>query len=607
MVGKSSVFADQNDLSFSDQREALEKGVAWLIENNQNPDGGFGTDFNTGLPASSPAGTLDPILAISSAGYNPDAHYYGQQNSPIEYLKNNVEGLATYVEESGGSAGKTVLALVAANQNPRDFAGEDWVLMLTNQYTGTGQYNTNDAYNQSLAILGVAAVNEAVPGDAVSWLKDQQSDDGSWGDGFGTTQNADTTAMAIMALSAAGITPGDVALDKALGFLKTAQLPTGGWEYGSGFGENANSTALVVQALAAVGENFFDDQGAWAKNGTSPLTALLKWQNKNGAFQADFGQGPADNFFATVQSLPAVTGKSFPVNGRYEAARIAVTCLATLQDTDSGGWAQFAGSEVNAAGTSRAIEAIAAFGDDPQSARWTPGSVNAVTALENLTPEYLTKGRGGRVGIVMQGVVLAGTPYDVNDFAGMDLPLVLSGYLSPTGQYADTSFGVVAQNEAMLGLLAAGDEVDPLAIDFLLNAQTDGDWGGPDGNGISLNTLGRLGITLPEAIANLSTTQESDSGWGFGVPSDPSSTSEAVQGLIQNGINPFAPSWSKIVDGQVINPADVIMEQQGEDGCWPNLFGPGDDPFGTTDAIMLLVQQPIWEPHYTVFFPGIVR
>jgi hypothetical protein len=39
------------------------------------------------------------------------------------------------------------------------------------------------------------------------------------------------------------------------------------------------------------------------------------------------------------------------------------------------------------------------------------------------------------------------------------------------------------------------------------------------------------------------------------------------------------------------------MAQQEPNGCWPNTFGPGDDPYSTTDAIILLAQQPGWGFH----------
>jgi hypothetical protein len=408
--------------------------------------------------------------------------------------------------------------------------------------------------------------------------------------------SVDTTALSIMALIAAGVPQDDPAVEDGLDFLAESQLETGGWKSGPDeiLLENANSTGLALQALAAAGVDFYADDGSWSKNGRSPLSALLSWQNTTGAFQAVSGQGSVDDFLATAQAIPAVTGKPLPLPARFESARRAVSCLATLQDVETGGWEQFDTFGVNAAGTSRAIQAIAAAGQDPQSDNWTPGEVNAVDALEDLTPDYLSKERGGRVGIVIQGVSAAGEPYDPSDFAGYDLPLKLSGYLSPTGEYANTAFGVVAHGEAMLGLMAAGETVDPAAVDFLLDAHIDGDWGAPDGNGISLNVLGRLGIGVPEAIANLRETQAADGGWGFDLPSDPSSSSEVVQGLIQSRENPFSPAWSKVVSGTISNAADMLLAQQGESGCWSNSWNLAEDPFFTTDGIMLLVQQPDW-------------
>ena len=595
-----------DEIPYPDQLVGLEAGINWLINNNQNPDGGYGVDFGTGEPASDVSSTLGAILAIASGGHNPASNYFLQGMSPLDFLNNHVGEMKAFASGSGGANGKVILALVAANQEPWSFGGEDWVAMLTAQYSPSGTYNTADAFNQSLAILALASVNEPIPNKASDWLKGKQADDGSWDDGFGTLKNSDSTAMSMMALVAAGTSTEDPTLSKAVQSLQENQLPTGGWEYGSGFGENANSTALVVQALSAVGEDFYSQDSSWAKNTRSVMDVLLSWQGSSGAFQADFGQGRSDNFFATSQAIPAVTGKPFPLPGRAEAARRAVSCLADLQDPDSGGWEQFVGYGVNAAGTSRAIEAIAAAGGNPQSIIWTPGSINAVQALENLTPDYFSSGRGGRVGTVMQGVVAANKPYTVSNFAGFDLPLKVSSYLSATGAYDDTSFGVVAHSEAMLGLIVAEAEVEPTAVDFLLNNHENGDWGGPDGNGIALNVLGRLGVRVPGAINNLRMTHADDAGWGFGLPSDPSSTSEVVQGLIQNDENPFSPGWSKIIQGKVINPADTIMGLQESNGCWPNRWGPGDDPFGTTDAIMLLVQEPEWSMHQ-ILLPIITR
>ncbi|MFQ5398674.1 MAG: hypothetical protein ACE5E7_03655 [Anaerolineae bacterium] len=572
-----------------DQRDAIEQAVAWLVQTHQNDDGGY-TSFSTGAnqAPSDVGGTLDVMLAMGSVGYNLAVPAPGETAAPVDYLAQHVAELEAYAAADGGTAGKAILALVAANQNPRDFEGVDLVLQLTNHLSPTGQFQVSTAFNQSLAILSLSAVNEPVPESAVAWLLAQQAQgdalDGSWDDGFGTGGNADATAMAVMALAASGMPADADPLVRAADFLARTRLESSGWEYGPGFGENANSTALAIQALSALGQDFYTGGDT-----PSALSALLSWQGESGAFQADFGDGRFDDFFSTVQALPAVAGKPLPIRGRYEAARRAVSCLATLQDPATGGWEQFATFGVNAAGTSRAIQVITAFGDDPTSDRWTAGGVNALQALETLTPDFLAASKGGGAGIVIQGVAAAGG--DVHNFAGTDLVLAVTQHLSPTGEYDDTTFGPFAHAEAMMGLLAAGADVDDAAVEWLLNAQTDGDWGDPDSNGIALNVLGQLGIELPQAVENLHLMQTADGGWGYGAAS-PNSTSEVVQGLVQHGENPFAPAWSQIVSGTVMNPADAVIALQGDNGCWPNLYGPGDDPFATTDAVLLLVPAP---------------
>jgi len=270
---------------------AHETAVLWLNE-QQNEDGGFGSFAIT----STVAGTLDGMLAIGSDGDIAAA---------ADYLADNVEETAVFASTNGGSAGKVVLALTIAGENPADFGGHDFVIDITNALSVTGQY-APDAFNQSLAMVGLTAVGETVPVTATQWLIDQQAADGSWDDGFGTTQNADATAMAVLGLLAANEEGTAPSIISALDFFAVTQLPTGGWEYGTGYGENANSTALVMQALTAWGEDVTAVDGTWAIDGTSLMSVLLGWQGESGAFQADFGEGPMDNLYATVQSLPAL-------------------------------------------------------------------------------------------------------------------------------------------------------------------------------------------------------------------------------------------------------------------------------------------------------------
>ncbi|MFQ5614046.1 MAG: prenyltransferase/squalene oxidase repeat-containing protein [Anaerolineae bacterium] len=589
---------------FPDQRLAAIAAVNWLVTNHQNDDGGY-SSFSAGANQnpSDVGGTLDAMLAIAASGNTVARPFPGKSKSPVDYLRDNITATASYAATDGGQAGKLVMALVAANQDPRNFVGHDFVLSVTNHLSPTGQFNVTTAFRQSLAMMGLSAVSETVPVTASQWLLSLQAGDGSWDDGFGTPRNADTTAMALMALLAGGAAPTDTPIVSATNFLSETQLSSGGWEYGTGLGESVNSTALVLQALSALGEDFYTAGSPWAKGTDTPLTALLNWQSATGAFQADFGAGRFDNFFSSVQAIPAATGKPYPLPGRYEAARHGLVCLdESLQKAD-GGWDQFAdtgfGGGEPAAGTSRAIQAIASFGQDPTSARWTQGVTNAVQALEGFTPAYIAGGRGGRTGIVMQGVVGAAkftTTYTVTNFAGHNLVVSMTTFLDPaSGEYDDTGFGPFAHAEAMLGLIEAGFPVAPTATTWLQNAQTNGSWGAPDSDGISLQVLGRLGTVLDSAIFNARLTQLADGGWtGFGSTANPSSTSEMVQGLARNGQNPFDPSWSKVVNGRIANPADVVMAQQQANGCWLDFSGSVPDPFSTTDAILLLTVQPDW-------------
>jgi hypothetical protein len=304
-VGPTSIGSAAAQSLLPDQATAVESAVSWLINTHQNEDGGY-TSFSggAGLAPSDVGGTVDALLAISSSGHDAVA--------PLDFLRQNPGDVAAYAATDGSTAGKLLLAVTAAHQKPRDFAGLDLVDLLRQHEQPSGQFGVDNAFGQSLAILGLAAAGELIPETAVSWLLDLQAGDGSWDDGFGTAGNSDATAMAIMALVAAG-GPDTEGMDAAVDFLAQAQLPDGGWEYGPGFGLSLNSTALVTQALAAIGVDIADADGAWAVDGRSPLDVLLDAQSESGAFHADFGDGPFDDFFTTIQAIPALAGQPFPV------------------------------------------------------------------------------------------------------------------------------------------------------------------------------------------------------------------------------------------------------------------------------------------------------
>lgn len=281
-----------------DATAAAARAVTWLVTTHQNADGGYAS-FSAGADAadSDINGTLDALLAIASTGRVPVR--------TVAYLEENATALADYAATGGGEAGKTVLALTAIEQDPRAFAGNDFVATLTGFIGEDGQIAATP-YNQALALLGLAAAGEAAPEAAVQWLLDLQATEGeiagSWDDGFGTSGNVDATAMAVMALLAVDGAGAEDAVADALDFIAGAQRAEGGWAYADGFDPNANSTALALQALTAAGQDTAEAQAA--------LTGYI---GETGAFQADFGEGPADDFFTTVQALPALVGQPYPV------------------------------------------------------------------------------------------------------------------------------------------------------------------------------------------------------------------------------------------------------------------------------------------------------
>lgn len=582
------------------QRDAVGATVRWLVEMHQNEDGGY-TAFSqgAGVGPSDVAGTVDAILALASTGHNVNASYPGLENTPLAYLEENTEAVAAYAQQNGAATGKLILALSAAGRDARTFGGHYLAISLTQHLSPTGQYNVVSPFEQALALMAHSVITDSVPEQAVSWLDAAQASEGelagSWDDGFGTQGSTDATAMALMALVAVDAVEHAEAIAAARTFLMENQLEEGGWGYAPGLPASANSTALAIQALSALGEDFYSADSPWAAGGVSPLQALLGWQSSSGAFQADFGDGPLDDFFTTIQALPALTGRPYPLPARGEAAQQALACLLQMRDGESGGWPEFAGAGPSAGGTARAIRAIAAAGVDVSGVEAGEGEA-PLQALRTLTPAYLEEGRGGRLGAVLLGAASGGA--DVRNFGGVDLVLRMSDYLSPTGEYDNTAFGPYSHAQAMLGLLSAGAAVDPSAMEWLRQAQgEDGGWGDADATGISLQVLAMAseegdGEAIDAAIAYLHSTQQSDGGWGFALPSSVNSTSVAAQGLTAAGENPFEPGWSVVVSGTLQNSADLAMAQQGANGCWPNLFGEGDDPYATTDGIILLTLDP---------------
>jgi hypothetical protein len=279
------------------------------LKAQQNADGGFGSGFS---PDSAVGSTADVVLAIVAAGGDPAAFDRGG-NTPLTYLAANASSAST-----AGDLAKLILAVVAAGENPRTLGGVDSVARLEGMIAAGGRIggDADTFFTHMLAVVALDSVQRPVPAAAVDLITSAQRDDGSWAwDGSAETAgDTNTTALALEALIATGSSAQDQAIAQALAYLKGLQNDDGGWPYQSpsayGTDTDANSTAVVIQAIVAAGQ---DPAGAaWTTaSGSTPVSALEALQNESGAF-AWQAATPDDNLLATVQALPALAGKAFP-------------------------------------------------------------------------------------------------------------------------------------------------------------------------------------------------------------------------------------------------------------------------------------------------------
>ncbi|HNS53003.1 MAG TPA: prenyltransferase/squalene oxidase repeat-containing protein [Anaerolineae bacterium] len=277
------------------------------LETQQNADGGFGNGFT---PDSALGSTADVLLAILALDGDPAAFVQGG-NTPLTYLSTSAPAAA-----GSGDLSKLILALVAAGENPRLFGGVDSVDKLEALAGADGRIGgAADTFVSTLmSVIALKSVERPVSQASLELIRTAQQDDGGWAwDGSASTpSDTNTTAYAVQALLASGEPAGGDAVAKALAYYEGIQNDDGGWPYQNpsdyGTATDANSTAVTVQALLAAGED--PAEGGWTSAlGTTPYDALDALQNGSGAWswKAD---APGDNLLATVQAAPARAGKA---------------------------------------------------------------------------------------------------------------------------------------------------------------------------------------------------------------------------------------------------------------------------------------------------------
>ena len=199
------------------------------------------------------------VLGLVAIGKNPELLYSVNSNTPISAIE-KLNGV-----EQSTSAWRAPYTLSAYNQ---------------------GEYNT-DSYETTL----------------VDAFLESQQDNGSW-DEWGTI---DTTANVIAGLSFYKDRP-EVrdAIDKAVNYLSTQQTENGTFSDGYS-GPNSNSTAMVIIGLCAAGVDLVNDI-RFIKNENNIIDGLLSFlvQDKNGfghTDKASINPGSTEQAFRALIAL----------------------------------------------------------------------------------------------------------------------------------------------------------------------------------------------------------------------------------------------------------------------------------------------------------------
>jgi len=236
-------------------------------------------------------------MAISAAEEDP--HNWGNL---VDYLVNNVDRLD---KNKATDWERHTLAIVACNEDPRDFGGFDFIDKIIGFYDGMQIAEIANLYDDFFGILALIAggveKDSSIIKNVRSYIKEQQHKNGKWGD-------VDSTSAAIMALISAGESPHSECISNALSYLKTTQKENGGFQsWGTG---NAASTAWAVNAIVAAGQNPTNIK--WRCGDNSPIDFLLNLQQKNGCFNWSDNKNMNPEWM-TSYVIPALLGKPYPV------------------------------------------------------------------------------------------------------------------------------------------------------------------------------------------------------------------------------------------------------------------------------------------------------
>ncbi len=237
--------------------------------------------------------TYQATLGLASTG---DCDY----SSALGTLQTQLESLTPgYVGSDGVKAAKAAIAAMSIGDDPADFAGMDLISVITDAVTSDGQVGTgSNGFSQALAIIALARAEADLPASTMTKLLSYQQADGGFAWSPSVDPDPDTTAVAILALKAAG--GQSAAIDEAVSWAAGAQAVDGSWaaEFSGTELSPVDSTGLLGSALASVGQD-----------SAAALSWLEGQQLASGAF-SNVRDGSAADLMATAEAMYLLTGNT---------------------------------------------------------------------------------------------------------------------------------------------------------------------------------------------------------------------------------------------------------------------------------------------------------
>jgi len=282
----------------------------------------------------------------------------GKEN--FEDAGGDFEALVNYLEDNWSPSNnpsdyaRMILAIVAADRDPTNFGGVDFVAELKGFYDGEKIVNpaspgalSDDFWGLMALIAAGERKDSEIIQKLVEYIKSKQNDDGGWGWAVDASSDVDDTAAAIMALISAGVEPDDEKIQDAIGYLHDQQLDNGGFPF---FGaSNVGSDSWAICAIVAVGQD--PTTGDWVVDGNDPVKDLLRFQDTNddSPTYGAFGWWGSDNpwpEYGTANALNALVGVPWPVKKLPEkidtasaetatgAGRVIISCAGDIVNNE---------------------------------------------------------------------------------------------------------------------------------------------------------------------------------------------------------------------------------------------------------------------------------